>query len=122
MKKNIDDHVGMLIAIALIVVAAFIQFNGPAQAQEPGIGADVDDMDMAPLELEGDIHVTGYAKASVAPDVAILRLGVEAMSTSSVTQAHARANTAMNAMIIALGSLGVDTTTDVQTDPLQHLP
>ena len=109
--------VGILAAIALIVAAAFVQFNRPALAQEPA-----GDGDMAPLELEGEIHVSGYSKASVAPDIAVLRLGVEAMSTSSVTQAHSRANAAMNAMIIALAGSGVDTTTDVQTTRFSIYP
>ena len=116
MKKTLMIT-GLLIAIALVVATAFVQFNRPALAQ--GVAGDGD---MAPLEIEGDIHVTGYAKASVAPDMAVLRLGVEAMSTSSVTQAHSRANAAMNAMIIALAGSGVDTTTDVQTTRFSIYP
>ncbi len=102
--------VGILAAIVLIVVAAFVQFNKPAQAED-----GVSNGDIAAPELQGDIHVTGYAKASVAPNMAVLRLGVEAMSTSSVSQAHSRASTAMNAMLIALARSGVDTSTDVRT-------
>ena len=103
--------VGILAAIALIVAAAFVQFNRPALAE----GGDSDTDIVAPAELEGEIHVTGYAKTSVAPNMAVLNLGVEAMSTSSVSQAHSRASAAMNAMLAALAASGVDTTTDVRT-------
>lgn len=108
--------VGLVVAVALIVAMAFVQFNQTALADE--VGSDGDGMGMDPAEpdeLQGKIHVTGQAVSSVAPDIAVLRLGVEAMSTSSVTQAHSRASTAMNAMLIALAGSGVDTTTDVRT-------
>ena len=109
MKKSLII-MGLVVMAVLIVVAAFSLRGESALAQEDpmeGVGEST--------ELEGEIHVTGYAKSSVSPDTVILRLGAEAMSTSSVTQAHTRASTAMNAILDALADSGVDTTTDVQT-------
>ena len=109
MKKNLMIT-GLAVMALLIVIAAFSLRGEPTLAQEEPMEEGGDS-----TELEGEIHVTGLARASVKPDIAVLRLGVEAMSTTSVTQAHSRASSAMNAMLDALAGSGVDTTTDVQT-------
>lgn len=109
MKKNLVV-MGLVVMAVLIVIAAFSLRGEPTLAQEEPM-----DEDGESTELEGEIHVTGLARASIEPDIAVLRLGVEAMSTTSVAQAHSRASSAMNAMLDALADSGVDTTTDVQT-------
>lgn len=107
---------GLVVAIALIVAMAFVQFNQTALADEMGVDGDGMDMDLVEeIEIEGQIHVTGQAVAFVPSDMATISLGVEAMSTSSVSDAHSRANMAMTAMKAALASSSVDTTTDIQT-------
>ena len=109
MKKSLMI-VGLVVMAVLIVIAAFSLRGEPTLAQEEPM-----EEGHGLTELKGEIHVTGHAKAPVVPDTVILRLGAEAMSTSSVTQAHSRASSAMNAMLAALADSGVDTTTDVQT-------
>ena len=106
---------GLVVAVALIVAMAFVQFNQTALADEMGVDGDGMGMDLVEIEIEGQIHVTGQARVSIPSDMATISLGVEAMSTSSVSEAHSRANMAMTAMKTALASSSVDTTTDIQT-------
>ena len=107
MKKNLMI-MGLVAMAVLIVMAALSSYDSPALADEDGMGNGT-------LDLEGEIHVTGQARISVAPDTAVISLGVEASDTSSVARAHSRASTAMNAILASLADSGVDTTTDVQT-------
>ena len=113
MKKNLMI-MGLVVMAVLVVMAALSPRSQPALAQE-GSMKDGD-------EIKGEIHVTGFARASVEPDIAVLRLGVEAMSTTSVSQAHSRARIAMNAMLEALASSSVDLAKDVQTTHLSISP
>ena len=62
---------------------------------------------------QGQIQVSGHGKVSIEPDLAILNLGVEAMRPS-VSEARNEAATAMNAVMEALKSAGVEDK-DIQT-------
>ncbi|MBI2853004.1 MAG: SIMPL domain-containing protein [Chloroflexi bacterium] len=59
------------------------------------------------------IWVSGEGKVTVVPDIAILRLGIEAQETT-VAQAQSRANEAMNRVMAALKAKGV-ADKDIQT-------
>lgn len=113
MKKNLMIT-GLVAMAVLIAIAAFSLSGQPALAQE----GSMEEGD----EIKGEIHVTGFARASVEPDIAVLRLGVEAMSTTSVSQAHSRSRVAMNAMLDALATSSVDLAKDVQTTHLSISP
>ena len=113
MKKNLMV-MGLVAMAVLIVITALSLRTQPALAQE----GSMEEGD----EIKGEIHVTGFARASVEPDIAVLRLGVEAMSTTSVSQAHSRTRVAMNAILDALASSSVDLAKDVQTTHLSISP
>ena len=72
------------------------------------------------MDGRGQIQVDGEGKATIAPDVAILRLGVE-VTDATVAEARSKSATAMAAVMAALSENGV-ADTDVQTSHFNIWP
>lgn len=103
-KKALWLLVGLL--LASLVVA------GAACASQPR-GDVVGDLSLIPGLFTRGISVTGEGRVTATPDLAILRLGIEAQD-ESVAQAQARARTAMDQVMEVLSRADV-AEKDIQT-------
>ena len=93
-------------AISLVLVLAVVGFGG-CTAGPTTIGTvDLDSQ-------QSGIWVSGTGEIAAAPDIATLRLGIEAQA-DTVAQAQAEAAEAMDAVMDALTDNGVDEK-DIQT-------
>ncbi len=110
MKNRILYLAGiLLIAIIIVGVNGCDSITGPASSKVP-IGS----------QQTTGIWVTGEGKVTVTPDIAILSLGVEAQA-DTVAQAQSEASSAMNEILTALRSSGVEET-DIQTQYFSIYP
>ena len=98
-----------LLAVGLALVLAIVGLAGCA----PGTNVlgELDEINLS-TQQEG-IWVTGQGKVNVVPDIAILRLGIEAEETS-VAEAQTQAAEAMDKVMAALTAKGV-AKKDIQT-------
>jgi len=98
-----------LLAVGLALVLAIVGLAGCA----PGTNVlgELDEINLS-TQQEG-IWVTGQGKVNVVPDIAILRLGIEAEETS-VAEAQTKAAEAMDKVMAALTENGV-AKKDIQT-------
>jgi len=87
------------LAIGLAVVLTMVFLSGCTD-RTPSLGG------IFSTQQEG-IWVNGTGKVSVTPDIATLRLGIEAQEVS-VAEAQAKANDAMNRVMDALTGNGID--------------
>ena len=95
-----------LLSISLALVLTMVFLTGCTKTATPTLGG------IFSSQQEG-IWVTGTGKVSVVPDIATLRLGIEAQELS-VADAQSKANEAMNRVIDALTDNGV-ADKDIQT-------
>ena len=94
----------MTISLALVLTMVFL--SGCTKTATPSLGG------IFSTQQEG-IWVTGTGKVSVVPDIATLRLGIEAQEVS-VAEAQSKATEAMNRVMDALDDNGV-ADKDIQT-------
>ena len=111
---------GLLLVIGLVLMVALLLVGCAAEEGKSSTGGQVFTLPQdvrALLVSDGSqqtgLSVSGTGTATAVPDVAILRLGVEAQATT-VTQAQRQAATAMNDIVAALKSNGV-ADKDIQT-------
>ena len=106
MKKN------WLLAVGLVLVLAVVGLSGcgPSGATLSG---DLPDLRVNLNSQQEGIWVSGRGEVSAIPDIAILRLGIEAQETS-VAEAQTKAVEAMDRTMAALVDKGVDEK-DIQT-------
>jgi hypothetical protein len=95
----------ILIAVVAIVLAGRNTTAGVAAGQQLPISSDISN--------QQGIWVSGEGTVTVSPDIAILNLGISAQA-STVAEAQSQAAAAMNKVMSALTSNGVDPK-DVQT-------
>ena len=111
MKKGIIVAIG----IALVLVTVALAGCGNVfSSGETGIASSISS------QQNVGIWVTGVGKATVAPDVAILSLGIEAQAVT-VTEAQQQAAQAMDAVMGVLDSHGIDEK-DIQTQQYSIQP
>ena len=103
MKKN------WLLAVSLALVLAIVGLAGCGPGNTT-LG-DIEELNIS-SQQEG-IWVTGQGKVSVEPDIATLKLGIEAQETS-VAEAQIQAAEAMDKVMTALTENGV-AKNDIQT-------
>ncbi len=119
MRKNLLSAMksNPLFAISLVLVLAMVGLCGCSQSSpiELPNGLEVE----LNAQQEG-IWVTGEGEMSVTPDIATLRLGVEAQK-ASVAEAQAEANEAMDKVMKALEEQGVEKK-DIQTQYIRIYP
>jgi len=99
------------LAAGLALIIAVVSLAGCTQ-EGAALGVSGANLKVTLNNQEG-IWVSGSGKVSAVPDIAILRLGIEAQE-SSVATARAQANEAMTAVMSALEDSGVDEK-DIQT-------
>ena len=95
-----------LVAIGLVLVLAIVGLGGCT-----GGPTTIGTVDLN--SQQSGIWVSGIGKVAVAPDIATLRLGIEAQA-ETVAEAQSQAAEAMNAVMTALTDSGVDDK-DIQT-------
>ena len=95
-----------LVAIGLVLVLAIVGLGGCT-----GGPTTIGTVDLN--SQQSGIWVSGTGKVAVAPDIATLRLGIEAQA-ETVAEAQSQAAEAMNAVMTALTDSGVDDK-DIQT-------
>ena len=100
-----------LLIVGLVVVIATFGLAGCGQ-DGAALGASPSNLQVN-LSSQQGIWVSGNGKVSAVPDIAILRLGIEAQEMS-VAQAQSRAAEAMNSVMTALTANGV-AEKDIQT-------
>ena len=109
MKKRILYLAGiLLIAIIIVGVSGCDSISAPASGEVP-LGSQ-----------QTGIWVTGQGEVTVTPDLAVLSLGVEAQA-DTVAQAQSEASSAMNEILSALRSSGVEEA-DIQTQYFSIYP
>ena len=101
-----------LLAIGLISILALVGLAGCSQGS-PTLGAIPSELKLSLNNQQEGIWVSGTGKVSAVPDIAFLRLGIEAQE-ASVAEAQAQAVQAMDAVISALKDNGV-AEKDIQT-------
>ncbi|MFC2001256.1 SIMPL domain-containing protein [Chloroflexota bacterium] len=106
MKKNWLLVVGLVLVLAV----AGLSGCGPSGATLSG---DLPDLRVSLSSQQEGIWVSGRGEVSAIPDIAILRLGIEAQETS-VAQAQTKAAEAMDRTMAALVDNGVNEK-DIQT-------
>lgn len=106
MRKN------WFLAAGLALVIAVVSLTGCTQ-EGAALGVTGSNLKVTLSNQQEGIWVSGNGKVSAVPDIAILRLGIESQE-SSVALAQEQANGAMNTVMSALESNGVDDK-DIQT-------
>ncbi len=107
MNKTLGRLLGLASLVTIVAVGLAACGNGPvATAQQQPASVTIN-------SNQQGIWVNGEGKVTVAPDTAVLDLGVSAQA-STVAQAQAQASTAMDKVMAALTSNGVDKK-DIQT-------
>ena len=96
----------LLLVVSLVVVLAVVGFSGCGQGSTVLEGVSI------ASQQEG-IWVTGQGKVAAVPDIATLRLGIEA-EEASVAEAQTQASEAMDEVMTALTENGV-AEKDIQT-------
>lgn len=102
---------GIIAAAALILIVLAVALVGCAEGS--ALGAVPSDLKINLNSQQEGIWVNGTGKVSAVPDIAILRLGIEAQSTK-VADAQAQAAEAMDKVMKALTANGV-AEKDIQT-------
>ncbi len=100
----------MAAGLALIIMV--VGLVGCSQ-EGNALGVSGSNLKVALVNQQEGIWVSGSGKVSAVPDIAILRLGIEAQA-SSVAYAQEQANGAMNAVMSALKDSGI-AEKDIQT-------
>lgn len=106
MNRNLLSAIGLTVVLAVTGICGCSQ--GSAVAEELP-----QDLQTNATNNGGDIYVTGRGEITIVPDIATLRLGIEAQE-DTVTEAQAEASKAMNKVIAALKSRGI-AEKDIQT-------
>lgn len=101
-----------LVAIGLALVVAVAGLVGCIQ-EEGALGSMPSSLKLSLNNQQEGIWVSGTGKVTAVPDLAVLRLGIEAQE-SSVSAAQVQATGAMNAVMSALKDSGI-AEKDVQT-------
>jgi len=102
----------MATGLAIVVLIATLA-GCAAGASGPALGAVPSDLKLSLNSQQTGIWVNGMGKVSAVPDIASLRLGIEAQSTK-VAEAQAQAADAMDKVMKALKDSGV-ADKDIQT-------
>ncbi|HEY50271.1 MAG TPA: SIMPL domain-containing protein [Dehalococcoidia bacterium] len=103
----------LLLAVGLALVIAVAGLAGCGQQGSVALGETASGLRLSLNNQQEGIWVNGSGKVSAVPDIAILRLGIEAQE-ASVAYAQEQANQAMNAVKSVLDSSGIDEK-DIQT-------
>ncbi len=103
----------LLLAVGLALVIAVAGLAGCGQQGSVALGETESGLRLSLNNQQEGIWVNGSGKVSAVPDIAILRLGIEAQE-ASVAYAQEQANQAMNAVKSVLDSSGIDEK-DIQT-------
>ncbi len=103
----------LLLAAGLALVIAVAGLVGCSPQGSVSLGEAASGLKISLNNQQEGIWVSGSGKVSAVPDIAILRLGIEAQE-SSVAVAQEQANAAMNAVMSALKGRGIDEK-DIQT-------
>lgn len=98
--------------VGLVLVLAVVGLSGCGQ-NSPVLGATATDMNINLTSQQEGIWVNGRGEVSVVPDIATLRLGIEAQG-ASVAVAQSQAAEAMDAVMTALAGNGI-AEKDIQT-------
>jgi uncharacterized protein YggE len=98
--------------VGLVLVLAGVSLSGCGQ-NSPVLGATATDMNINLTSQQEGIWVNGRGEVSVVPDIATLRLGIEAQG-ASVAVAQSQAAEAMDAVMTALAGNGI-AEKDIQT-------
>jgi hypothetical protein len=101
-----------LLATSLVLILAVVGLSGCSQGST-ALGALPSELKLSLNNQQEGIWVSGDGKVSAVPDIAILRLGIEAQEVS-VADAQAQAAEAMNAVMAALTDNGL-AEKDIQT-------
>ena len=101
-----------LLVVGLVLVVAVVGLSGCGQ-DSPALGASPSNLQVNLNSQQEGIWVSGSGKVSAVPDIAILRLGIEAQEMS-VAEAQFQAAEAMNAVMSTLTDSGV-AEKDIQT-------
>ena len=101
-----------LLAVGLVLILAVVGLSGCGQ-DIPALGASPSNLQVNLNSQQEGIWVSGSGKVSAVPDIAILRLGIEAQEMS-VAEAQSQALEAMNAVKSTLTGSGV-AEKDIQT-------
>ncbi|MFQ5997471.1 MAG: SIMPL domain-containing protein [Dehalococcoidales bacterium] len=101
-----------LLAIGLALILAVVGLSGCAQGN-PAFSATPSELQVSLNNQQEGIWVSGNGKVSAVPDIAFLRLGIEAQEVT-VAEAQSQAAEAMNAVVSALTDNGV-AEKDIQT-------
>jgi len=95
-----------ILASSLVLVLAVVGLSGCGQVS-PVSGTSPSELKVSLNSQQEGIWVSGTGKVSAVPDVAVLRLGIEAQA-ASVAEAQSQAAGAMEAVMTALTDGGVD--------------
>lgn len=106
MKKTWLVLIGMVLALAVVGLAG-------CSSEGAKLSTDNGELKLSLNSQQEGIWVNGEGKATAVPDVAILRLGIEAQEPT-VAEAQAQANDAMDKVMTALTDEGV-AEKDIQT-------
>jgi len=101
------------VAAGLALVIMVVGLVGCSQEGSVSLGEGASGLKLYLNNQQEGIWVNGSGKVSAAPDIAILRLGIEAQE-SSVAYAQEQANGAMNAVMSTLKTSGI-AEKDIQT-------
>ena len=102
-----------LLVAGIVLVLATIGLAGCGQDGSVALGATPSNLQVSLTNQQEGIWVNGNGKVSAAPDIATLRLGIEAQE-ASVAAAQSQAATAMDAVKAALTDSGI-AEKDIQT-------
>jgi uncharacterized protein YggE len=103
----------LVLALGLVIIIAVLAFALVARDTTGGVAAGQQLLTNSDTSNQQGIWVSGEGEVTVTPDIAILNLGVSAQA-STVADAQSQAATAMNKVMSALTSNGVDQK-DIQT-------
>ena len=102
------------VSLAVVMMTATVAFAGCAEGSTSPIpGSLPSDLRVNFSSQQEGLWVSGSGKVSVVPDIAVLRLGIEAQETS-VAEAQSQAAGAMEAVMAVLAGSGV-AEKDIQT-------
>ena len=104
----------IMVSLAVVMMTATVAFAGCAEGSvSPITGSLPSDLRVNFSSQQEGLWVSGSGKVSVVPDIAVLRLGIEAQETS-VAEAQSQAAGAMEAVMAVLADSGV-AEKDIQT-------